>query len=71
MFSKQLINFTEDHFKNVDINILKSTVVKEVRDTEIVIQKPNKELATIPYGLLVWATGNAPRPVVSDLVRLD
>ena len=27
-----------------------------------------KEKETIPYGLLVWATGNAVRPVVKDLM---
>merc|ERR1711881_785027 len=29
----------------------------------------NKVMERIPYGLLVWATGNAVRPVVKDLMN--
>jgi NADH:ubiquinone reductase (non-electrogenic) len=28
-----------------------------------------KNLVTIPYGLMVWATGNMPRAVVSELIK--
>ena len=47
-------------------------MVKEVKDKTIVaaVKQPNGStmITEIPYGLLVWATGNAPRPLVRDLI---
>ncbi len=47
-------------------------MVKEVKDKVIVaaVKQPNGStiVEEIPYGLLVWATGNAPRPLVKDLI---
>jgi NADH:ubiquinone reductase (non-electrogenic) len=47
-------------------------MVKEVKDKVIVaaVKQPNGSnvIEEIPYGLLVWATGNAPRPLVKDLI---
>lgn len=72
MFSKQLIDYTESTFKEEEITIRTKTMVKNVTDKyiEAEITKPDgtKELETIPYGLLVWATGNAVRGVVRDLM---
>ncbi|EIT83429.1 NADH-dehydrogenase [Aspergillus oryzae 100-8] len=72
MFSKQLIDYTESTFKEEAITIRTKTMVKNVTDKyiEAEVTKPDgtKELETIPYGLLVWATGNAVRPVVRDLM---
>jgi len=48
-------------------------MVKEVKDKVIVaaVKQPNGTSVTeeIPYGLLVWATGNAPRPIIKDLIN--
>lgn len=72
MFSKQLIDYTESTFKEESITIRTKTMVKNVTDKfiEAEVTKPDgtKELETIPYGLLVWATGNALRPIVRDLM---
>ncbi|OQE17075.1 hypothetical protein PENFLA_c025G11065 [Penicillium flavigenum] len=72
MFSKQLIDYTESTFKEEEISIRTKTMVKNVTDKYIQaeVTKPDgsKEIETIPYGLLVWATGNAIRPVVRDLM---
>ncbi|ETI21694.1 hypothetical protein G647_08041 [Cladophialophora carrionii CBS 160.54] len=72
MFSKQLIEYTESSFKEEHIEIRTKTMVKNVTDKyiEAEVQKPDgsKEIEKIPYGLLVWATGNAVRPVVKDLM---
>ncbi|KAL3438101.1 hypothetical protein BDV09DRAFT_192367 [Aspergillus tetrazonus] len=72
MFSKQLIDYTESTFKEESITIRTKTMVKHVTDKyiEAEVTKPDgtKELETIPYGLLVWATGNAIRPIVRDLM---
>ncbi|KAK4044734.1 pyridine nucleotide-disulfide oxidoreductase-domain-containing protein [Parachaetomium inaequale] len=72
MFSKQLIEYTESTFKEEKINIHTKTVVKKVTDktVEAEVTRPDgtKESIVFPYGLLVWATGNAVRPVVKDLM---
>jgi NADH:ubiquinone reductase (non-electrogenic) len=72
-FSKQLIDYTESTFKEESITIRTKTMVKKVTDKYIEAEytKPDgtKELEILPYGLLVWATGNAVRPVVRDLMN--
>lgn len=72
-FSKQLIEYTESTFKEEKIDIMTKTMVKKVTDktVEAEISKPDgtREKITLPYGLLVWATGNAVRPVVKDLME--
>ncbi|KAJ2960011.1 hypothetical protein NQZ79_g4634 [Umbelopsis isabellina] len=67
-FSKQLIDYTESTFKEQNITIHTRTMVKEVQDKSIVVKKPDGTDATIPYGLLVWATGNTVRPVIRNLM---
>ncbi|MCJ1377057.1 NADH:ubiquinone oxidoreductase, partial [Xylographa soralifera] len=71
-FSKQLIDYTESTFKEESITIRTKTMVKNVTDKYIEAEytKPDgtKAIDRIPYGLLVWATGNAVRPVIKDLM---
>lgn len=71
-FSKQLIEFTETTFKEGNIDILAKTAVKKVDKTvlQATTTHPNGEKSDvdIPYGLLVWATGNTMRPLVRDLL---
>ncbi|OJJ49820.1 hypothetical protein ASPZODRAFT_128351 [Penicilliopsis zonata CBS 506.65] len=73
MFSKQLIDYTESTFKEEEITIRAKTMVKNVTDKYIEAEVTNpdgsKALEKIPYGLLVWATGNAVRGVVRDLMN--
>ncbi len=69
MFSKSLIEYTEKHLQNSDVKLLKNTLVKTVEKDHIIVQDKEKVQHKIPYGLLVWATGNTPRPVVSDLIK--
>ena len=72
MFSQQLIDYTESTFKEEQISIRTNTMVKKVGERTIEAQYKDKNGNTvneeIPYGLLVWATGNAVRPVVKDLM---
>jgi len=72
MFSQQLIDYTESTFKEEKITIRTNTMVKKVNDKTIEAQFKDKNGNTvkeeIPYGLLVWATGNAVRPVIKDLM---
>lgn len=72
MFSKQLIEYTEKTFKEETITIRNKTMVKNVTEKYIEAESTGpdgqKQIERIPYGLLVWATGNALRPVVRDLM---
>ena len=72
MFSKQLIDYTEKTFGEEKIEIHTKTMVKNVTDKYIEAEHTDssgkKVLEQMPYGLLVWATGNALRPVVRDLM---
>jgi NADH:ubiquinone reductase (non-electrogenic) len=73
MFSKQLIDYTEKTFKEETITIRTKTMVKNVTPKFIEAESTGpdgkKQLEKIPYGLLVWATGNALRPLVKDLIN--
>src|ERR1700743_1770794 len=72
MFSKNLIEYTEKTFKEETITIRTKTMVKNVTDKYIEAELTNpdgsKGREKIAYGLLVWATGNALRPLVKDLM---
>lgn len=71
-FSKQLVDYTEQTFKDEKIAIRTKTMVKKVTDktieAEVTQPDGSKKLEVLPYGLLVWATGNAVRPVIKDLM---
>ncbi|KAK7208361.1 pyridine nucleotide-disulfide oxidoreductase-domain-containing protein [Myxozyma melibiosi] len=73
MFSKELISYTEKTFKDEKIDIHTKTMVKKVTDksifAEVVKPDGSKEMIEMPYGLLVWATGNMPRNVVRNLMK--
>ena len=43
-------------------------MVKDVKQKSVVVQDANKEIKEIPYGLLVWATGNTSRNITKDLM---
>ncbi|CEG76861.1 Putative NADH dehydrogenase [Rhizopus microsporus] len=66
-FSKQLIEYTEKNFQKQHITIHTKTQVKEVRPKEIVVKKADDSVTTMPYGLLVWATGNTTAALVQKL----
>lgn len=67
-FSKQLIQYTESTFKENKIDVLTRTMVKDVKEDSVIVQDANKETREIPYGLLVWATGNTSRPITRNLM---
>ncbi|KAI5816349.1 hypothetical protein BZA77DRAFT_247082 [Pyronema omphalodes] len=72
MFSKTLIEYTEKTLNEEKISLRTKTMVKKVTDKyiEAEVTRPDgtKELQVLPYGCLIWATGNAVRPVVRDLM---
>jgi NADH:ubiquinone reductase (non-electrogenic) len=70
-FSKHLIEYTESTFKEEKIDIKTKTMVKKVTDKTVEAEATGPEgkvKVELPYGLLVWATGNAVRGIVRDLI---
>ena len=72
MFSKNLIDYATSTFNEEHISIHTKTAVKRVTEktieAEVTLPDGTKKLEIMPYGLLVWATGNAVRNVVKDLM---
>jgi NADH:ubiquinone reductase (non-electrogenic) len=69
MFSQSLIDYTQAKFSKPDLQLLLNSSVKEVKEKEILMLNKDKQLEVIPYGLLVWATGNAPRYINFILLK--
>ncbi|TDL20534.1 NDE2, mitochondrial external NADH dehydrogenase [Rickenella mellea] len=68
MFSKKLIDYTVSTFNEEKIEVLTKTMVKEVKEKTVVLQRPDKEIVEVPYGVLVWAAGNVGRQITRDLM---
>jgi NADH:ubiquinone reductase (non-electrogenic) len=72
MFSKTLINYTEKTLNEEKISLRTKTMVKKVTDKYIEAEVTNpdgtKKTQILPYGCLIWATGNALRPVVREFM---
>ncbi|KAJ2654018.1 NADH:ubiquinone oxidoreductase, partial [Coemansia sp. RSA 1200] len=66
-FDKKLIDYTQSTFLENKITILTRTMVKQVDEKSFVVQNPDGSRSEIPCGLLVWATGIKPQPVVSRI----
>lgn len=72
MFSKTLVNYTQTTFKEENIGVFTGNTVKSVSDKYITVETTTsdnkKVIQEVPYGLLLWATGNSPRYVIRDLI---
>ncbi|AMD21742.1 HFL114Wp [Eremothecium sinecaudum] len=68
MFDKSLWKYAQDLLKEEKIDLRINTMVKSVDATQITT-KCNDKLEELPYGVLVWATGNAPRDVSNSLMN--
>ncbi|GMM54722.1 NADH-ubiquinone reductase (H(+)-translocating) [Maudiozyma humilis] len=70
MFDKSLIEYSQQLFTKGNIDLKLKTAVKEVDATTIYAEnRDTHAIEKIPYGVLVWATGNAPRAVAKDLMQ--
>lgn len=72
MFNKKLVDYTAQVFQDTNIELKTNTMIKKVDDRSVTAQVKNPkdgstEIVDIPYGMLIWATGNAPRPIVRNL----
>lgn len=72
MFNKKLVDYTKEVFQATNIDLKTNTMVKQVTDKNVIAQVKSAkdgstEMIEIPYGMLIWATGNALRPIVRNL----
>jgi NADH:ubiquinone reductase (non-electrogenic) len=70
MFSKELIAYTLDNFKEAKIDVLTKTMVKEIKPNSVLVKRPDGTDEEIPCGLVVWAGGNKPRKIAGDLMKM-
>lgn len=66
-FSKSLVEYTENVFKEDEIQILTKHQVTNVDERSVSVKNASGEVINIPMGMLVWAAGNTARPLTRDL----
>ncbi|CDK25083.1 unnamed protein product [Kuraishia capsulata CBS 1993] len=70
-FNQKLIKYTEEVFKRQELDLRTNTMVKKVDRKNVYAVHKNasgeQESIAIPYGTLVWATGNGPREITKSL----
>nr|XP_043609639.1 external alternative NAD(P)H-ubiquinone oxidoreductase B2, mitochondrial-like [Erigeron canadensis] len=70
MFDKRITTFAEEKFHRDGIDLKTGSMVVKVTDKEISTkERKSGEVSTIPYGMAVWSTGIATRPVVMDFMK--
>ena len=66
----QISQFTEQKFKADKIDVIGNSYVIGMDPKTIKIQnKTTKEVTVLPYGLCVWAAGNAPREITKTMIK--
>ncbi|KAH3669039.1 hypothetical protein WICMUC_005102 [Wickerhamomyces mucosus] len=73
MFETKLTSYAEKVLRETNIDLKTKTAVGKV-ESEYLIAKTKKddgsiEETKIPYGVLVWATGNKPRSLITNLFK--
>lgn len=68
MFDKHLQEYTEEYFQKEGISVLTQSAVKNVAEKSLTIQKSDGTRHEIPFGVLVWVTGNSTHSLVSNLI---
>ncbi|KYQ89249.1 pyridine nucleotide-disulfide oxidoreductase [Tieghemostelium lacteum] len=68
VFDKKIVDHVEKRLQETsNFKILTKTAVTNVREKEITVRNDQKVESQIPYGLLVWATGNTPRKITTQI----
>ncbi|CCF58888.1 hypothetical protein KAFR_0F02920 [Kazachstania africana CBS 2517] len=68
MFDKRLVDYTEQTVTKANIDLRLNHMVKEVNKDSISANVKGEKVE-IPFGLLVWATGNAPMDLSVKLMN--
>lgn len=73
MFEKKLTSYAQDVLSKTNIDLMLRTAVSKVEADHLVAKTKDAEgnvtEKTLPYGTLIWATGNKARPIVTDLFK--
>ncbi|XP_051125724.1 external alternative NAD(P)H-ubiquinone oxidoreductase B2, mitochondrial-like [Andrographis paniculata] len=70
MFDKRITEFAEKKFGRDGINLKFGSMVTKVTEKDISIkERSSGQNVNIPYGMVVWSTGIATRPVVMDFMK--
>ncbi|KAJ8618032.1 hypothetical protein MRB53_014218 [Persea americana] len=70
MFDKRISSFAEKKFQRDGIEVKTGAMVVGVSDKAITMKgRPNGEISSIPYGMVVWSTGIGTRPVIMDFMK--
>ncbi|EGC38564.1 hypothetical protein DICPUDRAFT_148767 [Dictyostelium purpureum] len=70
VFDKKIIDHVEKRLRSSEnTRIWTKTAVVGVKEKDIIVRNEKKEETNVPYGLLVWATGNAPRKLTTQLIQ--
>jgi NADH:ubiquinone reductase (non-electrogenic) len=67
--AQQLIEYTNSTFHHNHIDVMTRTSVKNVGPKNITATDGDKKEFEMPYGLLVWATGNTARSITKKLMN--
>lgn len=69
-FDKRITTFAEEKFHRDGIDLKTGEMVTKVSEKEISTKViKTGEVSTIPYGMAVWSTGIATRPVIMDFMK--
>ncbi|KAI5950930.1 NDE1 [Candida jiufengensis] len=61
-FNPKLVEYTNQVFKDTNINLVTSARINSVDNHNVTIfHKDNQLTEIVPYGMLIWATGNSTR----------
>ncbi|KAJ9563115.1 hypothetical protein OSB04_008275 [Centaurea solstitialis] len=70
MFDKRITTFAEEKFHRDGIDLKTGEMVVKVSEKEITTKViKTGVVSTIPYGMAVWSTGIATRPVIMDFMK--
>ncbi|XP_068667535.1 external alternative NAD(P)H-ubiquinone oxidoreductase B1, mitochondrial-like isoform X2 [Aristolochia californica] len=68
-FDKRISSFAEGKFQRDGIEVKTGCRVLSVSDNDLTVKdKATGLISCLPYGMIVWATGIGPRPVVTDFM---
>lgn len=69
LFNLKLVEYSSQVMKDSNIKLLTYHMMNKVTDkTVYAVNKADKsDVKELPYGMLIWATGNAKRPIITNL----
>ncbi|XVF01909.1 hypothetical protein REPUB_Repub04eG0129700 [Reevesia pubescens] len=69
MYDKRITKFAETKFQRDGIDLKTGSMVTKVSEKDVSTKdRATGQCGSVPYGLVVWSTGIAPRPVILDFM---